>query len=235
MNRLWLSGFANHIGRRAGSSNIIYAVGTAVWLIVVALGLGLLTIYANRPGDHGEPLGAWPRDSAIARSETKFTLVVFAHPKCPCTRATLSELSWILSRCRSQVDCHLYFFQPDGAGPDWTTTSQWRQAELIRGVTLHRDPESLWARRFGVHTSGHVLLYDKQGRLKFEGGITPARGHTGDNRGRTALWSCINLPPPEGRRAEDSALGVDSNCVFGCPLHTGDATVLLPTTGEVGA
>jgi hypothetical protein len=42
------------------------------------------------------------------------------------------------------------------------------------------------AKRFGALTSGHFLLYRPSGELVFKGGITPSRGHRGDNAGLTA-------------------------------------------------
>ena len=41
------------------------------------------------------------------------------------------------------------------------------------GVTSWDDAGGKLAQRFGVLTSGHVLLYDTDGRLLYSGGITP--------------------------------------------------------------
>ena len=70
------------------------------------------------------------------------------------------------------------------------------------------DPDGREARRFGVKGSGHVLLYEPSGDLVFSGGITPSRGHEGDNPGRSAVIDLIN-----GGRA-----AVHRTPVFGCPL-----------------
>jgi hypothetical protein len=78
----------------------------------------------------------------------------------------------------------------------------------VPGLKIWHDRSGALARRFGVLTSGHVLLYDPSGRLAYSGGITPARGHRGGNFGKSAL--------------EKAILGVQSdqspNPVFGCPL-----------------
>ena len=56
-------------------------------------------------------------------------------------------------------------------------------------------------------TSGHALLFDRDGRLLFRGGITPARGHEGDNFGASAIAARL-----AGRPARAEAP------VFGCPI-----------------
>jgi hypothetical protein len=71
-----------------------------------------------------------------------------------------------------------------------------------------RDQGGVEARRFDVEGSGHVLLYAPSGKLLFSGGITPSRGHEGDNAGRSAIVSLIlrgHAP-------------VDHTPVFGCSL-----------------
>ena len=69
-------------------------------------------------------------------------------------------------------------------------------------------------------TSGQVLLYQPSGRLAFSGGITPARGHSGDNPGSDAVLSLV-------RREARQADGVPVTCrVFGCPLF--DNPVIAP-------
>ncbi len=70
------------------------------------------------------------------------------------------------------------------------------------------DQNAALARRFGAETSGHVILYGPDGKLKFSGGITRSRGDIGDNTGRRALHDLL---------AERSS-AFASNPIFGCPL-----------------
>jgi hypothetical protein len=76
------------------------------------------------------------------------------------------------------------------------------------GITTWNDEGGALSRRFGVLTSGHVLLYDRGGRLLFSGGITGARGHRGDNEGRRAVLARLLGEPVERSSAP----------AFGCPL-----------------
>jgi len=68
--------------------------------------------------------------------------------------------------------------------------------------------EGAEAARFHATTSGYVLLYDVNGKLRFHGGITGSRGHSGDNAGRSAIEAILM-----GGLAETK-----QTFVFGCPL-----------------
>ena len=62
------------------------------WLLVVGAGMTLLSAYAATPGAPADPPHRWPSASTIVRREGLPTVLVFAHPGCPCTRATLGEI-----------------------------------------------------------------------------------------------------------------------------------------------
>ena len=223
MKRFLPLSFANETSRRLPSSEILHFASATVWLFLVALGLGFLMRYANAPGEQGEALSLWPAESGIPRSDSKPTLLVFAHPKCPCTGATLEELSWVMDQCQDTVDCRVLFFHAQGEGPEWVKTKNWRAAADIDGVNVVSDPQSRSASRFGVKTSGHTLLYDADGQLLFEGGITPARGHRGDNVGRASLLALIRQSSMGSVTSTETGSPVNSTCVFGCPLQPPEA------------
>jgi len=98
--------------------------------------------------------------------------------------------------------------KPAGLPEDWEQTDLWRRAAVIPGVDLTRDDDGAEARRFGAATSGQTVVYDGDGHLLFSGGITAARGHEGDNAGRSAIVSLL-----ASRGAEPT-----STPVFGCSL-----------------
>jgi hypothetical protein len=224
MQRFWPASNARKISLRPFPRDWHYPVAAAIWFMLVAIGLGTLMNYANRPGEQGDAPTLWPVNRFVTRSDSKPTLLVFAHPKCPCTRATLNELSWLMTRCHDKVECHVMFFHPDGEDVDWIKTDSWNSADSIDGVHVNSDPHSRLATVFGVRTSGHALLYEPNGHLLFEGGITLARGHRGANPGRTALLALIRRDGSNVRSKEADAVP-ESPCVFGCPLHSPDAPV----------
>jgi len=133
---------------------------------------------------------------------------MFAHPRCPCTRASIGELESLLARCAGQVSAHIVFLKPAGVDEHWLKTDLWRRAAAIPGVTVHTDDGGVEARRFRSETSGNVLLYDQTGRLLFQGGITMSRGHAGDNPGRNAIIALLQHEKPQQSRTP----------VFGCSL-----------------
>lgn len=190
----------------------------ALWAASVTLGLGLLLIYETTPGARGEAPARWPDSSAIRRQPGVATLVMGVHPHCPCTRASLAELALLMARLKGQVRASVLFVSPPGAGDTWAATGLWRSAMEIPGVDAVADFGGREAALFGVETSGHTLLYDRDGVLLFSGGITPSRGHEGDSAGRTAIVSLVE----KGRSPRNAT------AVFGCPLHE------TPRTADAG-
>ena len=135
-------------------------------------------------------------------------MIFFAHPRCPCTRASVGELTWIMTRLPIKIRPHIVFFKPSNLSDDWVRTDIWRSAGALPGAIVHDDRDGFEARQFNVETSGHVLLYDPDGRLIFSGGITGSRGHLGINAGRKAVLSLLT-----GRSTEKK-----ETPVFGCSL-----------------
>ncbi len=192
-------------------------VAAVAWLAAVSAGMWILLIYAGTPGDSGEPPETWPADSAIPPPTDRPVLLLMAHPRCPCTRATLGELARLMAHCGDRVQAHVLFLRPTGVSADWWKTDLWESANAIPGVDVTADDDGAESRHFHVATSGHVLLYGPDGGLLFSGGITPARGHEGENSGLEAVMHAI----------ESRAPAIDRSLVFGCALIT-------PTVGISG-
>lgn len=110
-----------------------------VWLGAIGAGLGALAWYDNASAAPQEFLAEWPSGSAIHRSEQEKTLILFAHPRCPCTRASLGELEKIVAHCQGTITPWVVFFKPDGAEPGWEQTDLWRTASAIPGVHVLCD------------------------------------------------------------------------------------------------
>jgi hypothetical protein len=164
--------------------------------------------YENTSGAVGTTLGHWPSVSQITLDPKHDTLVLFAHPKCPCTRATIGELNRIMTQCNGQLVAHVLFLQPSGFTTDWVHSGLWTTASAIPGVTVQVDPEDSIGQKFGAETSGYVLLYNPAGQLLFSGGITGSRGHAGDNAGEDSIIALVN-----GQNS-----GVTHTLVYGCSL-----------------
>jgi hypothetical protein len=178
------------------------------WLLAVGVGLGFLLRYANTPGRLAAPPNVWPRLARIRPEPGRAILLVFAHPQCPCTRATIGELAEIMARSQGSVDAYVYFYAPRSEGSGWVRSPLWRDAAAIPRVHAIEDAEGGELRKFGASTSGQVLLYDAAGQLQFNGGITASRGHAGDNDGRDAVSALLQ----SGRTT------LHATSVFGCSL-----------------
>lgn len=192
------------------------------WLCLVVLSFGMLLEYTVTGGVAAEAPRTWPRDAHLERREGRPTLLVFIHPRCPCSRATLHELAWLAGRVGTRVVTQVMFLLPKGRDMDWAETDLWRRVGEIDGVERRIDAGGALAARFGAHTSGQALLYDSAGQLRFAGGLTPTRGHQGDSVGRQAVLALA------GGEAVPSAHAR----VFGCPLRAGGPTGTCPSLVE---
>jgi hypothetical protein len=188
---------------------LLQVSAAVLWLMAVGVGLARLWDYSLSPGAPGDAPLRWPASSRIERVPGQFTVVVAAHPQCPCSRATIGELSQLMTWKRGRVTALVLFVRPVGFTDDWVESDLWRSAAAIPGVTPIRDDEGVEARRFGAVTSGQTMVYDAEGRLVFSGGVTGARGHYGDNRGLAAALAALNGEEPGPRESP----------VFGCALR----------------
>jgi hypothetical protein len=165
--------------------------------------------YQTAAGDSGIAPRQWPESTQLERDSELDTLVMFAHPHCPCTRASIGEMNRLLARCQGKSTVQVWFYKPANSPADWTATDLWRSAASIPGVKVFVDVDGAQALRFGAKTSGSVLLYDTQGRLQFSGGITGGRGHAGDNAGESSLIALL-----DGKNSHSG-----QTPVYGCPLQ----------------
>src|SRR5438067_9702551 len=159
----------------------VTALCGVAWTLSVAFGLRTLFAYENTPGPVGVASQTWPASSQIRREAGRQTLVMLAHPRCPCTRASVSELARIMAQSAGKVDAYVLFWKPNGAGSEWDDGGLRNRAGAISGVKILTDVDGVEAARFGAETSGHTLLFDRDGRLLFSGGITASRGHEEEN------------------------------------------------------
>ncbi len=167
-----------------------------VWIAAVAVGLRELARYETSSGERVAGPSQWPAASALPRGPG-FSLVMFLHPDCPCSRASLDELEVVAATGR--VTIVVAFSAEEG--------DMWDRAGRIRGVARVVDDGSE-AKRFGARTSGHVVVFDARGALRFAGGITGSRGHAGNNVGRKAVELVLAGDP-----------GPAEHAVFGCALN----------------
>ncbi len=193
-------------------SNRLLLCGLGAWLLIAIGGMVAIWQYETSAGRGALAPTRWPSESSITPVPGQPTLLMFAHPKCPCTQATIAELEQILKASPAPVSARLLFLLPAGEPSGWTDTRLIRQAQAIPGLIVSFDLDRAEAKRFGVETSGQTLLYDDTGHLLFAGGITPARGQEGRSKGSTALRAHL----------QGTGTSLRTTKVFGCPLSTAD-------------
>lgn len=203
---------------RAKCSSPVFALAAGAWFLAVAAGFLALWIYKMAPGEKGASVAQrWPSESGIPLAQGRFTLALFAHPHCPCTRASIAELAQLLARFHDRLEARVVFA---GEAQDGDLRAS---AERISGVTVLRDPLGIESARFGARTSGSAFLYDPQGNLQFAGGLTPARGHEGDSFGMRRLATILSGNAPDRRDAP----------VFGCALEADETPARMARADDV--
>ena len=172
-------------------------------------GLSLSFSYESAPGAKGRLPSARSASERVGFDAHRPTLVLFAHPHCPCTRATLDELERLLARAGDKVEAVVYFYSNEGVGGMQRRSALRERAHAMPGVVVRDDPDGRIAADMGALTSGQVHLWSPGGELLFEGGITVSRGHAGDNVGVAALAAILDGREP----------AVRSTLVHGCRIH----------------
>jgi hypothetical protein len=189
-----------------------------LWLCLAAGGMHLLFRYMSQPGGDRRAPATWPSESQIPRGGVKPTLLMFVHPHCSCSDASLTQLETVLERNPGQFSAVIAFTRPPGATKEWSKTALWRRAIANPSLRVVADHDGVEAVRFGASTSGRTLLYSLDGHLLFDGGVTAARGETGENPGCAALNALLAGADPATNRTP----------VFGCPLLNVQARGELP-------
>jgi len=187
-----------------------------IWLAGVGYGLYALVHYSASASPASSALETWPEHSQIVRKTGQSTLLMFVHPKCPCSSASLAELSRAVVGSNSRTTIYVIFYEPGKRPEGWGQSDLLKQASRIPGVNVILDRDNAEALLFHVDTSGHTLFYDSEGHLLFSGGITYLRGHEGDNAGRDAVASLVG----GGNTAQTRWP------VFGCSLISSNAKMI---------
>lgn len=96
-----------------------------------------------------------------------------------------------------------------GEQREWQNGALLNEAKSIPAVSILSDQIGKIAESLGMTTSGAVCLYDKDGNLRYSGGITASRGHEGDNHGKSIILSQVL----------GKTTGIEKGIVYGCPIQ----------------
>ena len=196
---------------------VIYRIALLIsWFACILICLIYELHYEVTPGSKAHPASSWPIQSSIPLSRSGYTLIMLAHPKCPCTRASLFELQYIIGHSQSPVSCYILFYHPAGVVKGWMQSPLYHEAVSIPGVKALRDLNGELASKFRGSVSGQTYLYNSKGELLFSGGITFSRGHEGTNPGEESVLAILAGQKPI----------CTSSPVFGCSIQPGVITSL---------
>lgn len=118
------------------------------------------------------------------------TVILFLHPECPCSRATVAELARVAIKVGRPTAFQVYFvsYRPDHS---WRESNLYELVIRLPGVEVALDPQGRIAQQYGADTSGQIIAYDRNGSVLFQGGITGSRGHEGENAGKARLLAAL--------------------------------------------
>src|SRR5262249_36879308 len=133
-------------------------------------------------------------------------LLVFLHPHCPCSRATVDEIAGVLARCPGPVSVRAFLPAPPAPAEGWADTPLRADLPPLSAPEAPDAPGPP-AHPSGARPPGPPVASSADGRLPFRGGVPAGRGPRGPNPGREALLAALRdgLPSPPSP-------------VFGCPL-----------------
>lgn len=153
----------------------------------------------------------WPAGATFARDERRPTIVMFVHPACPCTKASLSELRTVLLQKPDSAKFVAVIVGADGLEREMSSGPNVALARSIEGSVLIFDQEARETARFGAATSGQTYAFSSDGALLFRGGLTSSRGHLGPSQGLESLENILI----NGR------VTWNKTPVYGCALWSG--------------
>ena len=190
----------------------------ALWLGAAGLGGYQLIHYAATPSqDIASVNDLRLVRNPLSASGTAYSLVVYLHPGCACSKATLAELRRLLAKQNApSLAVRLIFVEAKGY-PTVKDSDLYKEAAMVPGATVEIDPNGMLAKATGALASGVTFLYDASGKVLFRGGLTAARGHEGGSRGQEAVLNILRFGP---------GAAPISTPVFGCSLFQPDGRAI---------
>jgi hypothetical protein len=195
-------------------------IAAMIWTTAMVCGWISLNRYKFTPQPIVEAPVAWPEEAGMSLANDRPTLVMFLHPACPCSKATLAELERLKAQMDTPCVLHLVMVLSKEYADNWQDTPLQRQAAALRKVNVIQDWDGRIADAFSASTSGETYLYSPQGALLYHGGLTNGRGHEGFASGQEQILSALQTLSPQNQ----------GDKVYGCrlPMPTLAHDVVIP-------
>jgi hypothetical protein len=171
--------------------------------------------FDSTPGKAALAPAHWPTQTALTRTPGRKQLVMFVHPECTCTLASLEQLRRLETLTGNSIAAEIVIWHSAVSRKprDWNREGG--------GAIVFDDKDGQESRLFGAQTSGQTLIYDENGTLAYAGGLTVFRAEPG---GDPLLKRILQGIGPQGQQ---TALEM---AVFGCPI---DNAGPLPSTSKL--
>lgn len=121
-------------------------------------------VYESTPGATGQ--------AVATTSANHWKLVMVAHPDCPCTSASLQGLASAAPKLPKGAEVTVVFVGDRPTEP----TKNMHLASGILGAKSEWRTAKVAEQRYGARTSGTLVIYRPDGKVAYDGGITPGRG-----------------------------------------------------------
>ena len=193
-------------------SRVLFWVALSTWGAAVVGYWAWLAVYSYSPGRLLAPPTLRQVRMPFAPEGGRHLLVMALHPRCPCSRSSIGELSRLTSKFHDDLKCVVLVYKPGDATDNWLETDLVAVVRQLPDTDVVVDDDGRQALRLGMKTSGSVILYSPQGIPQFWGGITAGRGHFGDNLGSDAISAVMHGQQPTQR----------SQPVYGCQIQSDD-------------
>ena len=108
---------------------VILAASAILWLAAIGVGMKMVLDYSFAAGEAAAPPSHWPAAPSLQPAADRATLVMLVHPQCPCSRASVRELSLLMTTCRDNLTAYVAFCKPEGYQEDWVRTDLWRSPQ----------------------------------------------------------------------------------------------------------
>ena len=195
--------------RRQTAFISLLLVAYAIWGGLLLIGHIVLFEYEMTAGPFVNLKRIFPTKSSILLTHGRPNIILFLHPCCPCSVASVDEFHQLMREGEKDAIGTVVFYMPHEQEAEWSHQPIVSSVKRIRNTSVLYDTDGSQAELFGAATSGHVFIFDGRGVLQFSGGITGSRGHTGDNHNFEMARATIIDRRPKFATAP----------VFGCSLR----------------
>jgi hypothetical protein len=153
----------------------------ALWTAGLLVALVGFTLWAAREEQKASAKSRnWPEGAPLTLDPARLTLLLFVHPQCRGTEATLQTLAHVMEHCAGHANVTIMLYEDPALLAHWKGSPIKSEAESIPGATVREDHLGEAASFFDVKTSGSALIFAPDGTLLYRGGITPGLGQVGD-------------------------------------------------------